>query len=151
METAESMLTSLESDVGNAQRLDSAGNWVSRRDSFDQARIDEAVNATGGANPLPTAPGTLPAHNPGTAYIDTDGDGMPDEWETRYGTSNTSLVSDVVADGDYTFIEHFLNGTNPRPDVLIRRGSGMGWGPGSVSVLRGPRMISKKLTRAPKS
>lgn len=52
----------------------------------------------------------------GTPYKDSDGDGMSDEWETRYGL-NPKDASDAVKDnsGDgYTNIEKFLNGTNPK-------------------------------------
>ena len=49
------------------------------------------------------------------APVDSDNDGMPDEWEIRYGfdsrdASNTS--EDKDGDG-YTNIEEYLNGTDP--------------------------------------
>jgi hypothetical protein len=53
--------------------------------------------------------GTL---NGGTAPADTDGDGMPDAWERRYGLNPSSAV-DASGDFDhtgYTNIEKYING-----------------------------------------
>ncbi|MSU22194.1 MAG: polysaccharide lyase [Opitutus sp.] len=52
----------------------------------------------------------------GTPYQDTDGDGLPDEWETAHGLDPRD-ASDAAADlnGDgYTNIEDFINGLDPR-------------------------------------
>jgi len=52
----------------------------------------------------------------GESYADADDDGMPDDWETRYGLSPND-ASDAAADlnGDgYTNIEDFLNGLDPK-------------------------------------
>ena len=49
------------------------------------------------------------------AAADTDGDGMPDEWETQHGL-NAGDRSDGPRDKDsdgYTNVEEFLNGTDP--------------------------------------
>ncbi|HEX6963868.1 MAG TPA: hypothetical protein VF175_18520, partial [Lacipirellula sp.] len=51
----------------------------------------------------------------GQPYADADSDGMPDEWETRYGL-NANDPQDAAADpnGDgYTNIEEFLYGLDP--------------------------------------
>ena len=55
----------------------------------------------------------------GEPYIDTDGDGMPDAWEKKYGL-NPNDPSDAVKDlnGDgYTNIEKYINGINPKKKV----------------------------------
>ncbi len=55
----------------------------------------------------------------GEPYIDTDGDGMPDAWEKKYGL-NPNDPSDAVKDlnGDgYTNIEKYINCINPKKKV----------------------------------
>jgi hypothetical protein len=63
-------------------------------------------NATGLAN---SGYGTLAG---GTAPVDTDQDGMPDAWETKYGL-NPNDPADATGDFDktgYTNIEKYING-----------------------------------------
>jgi hypothetical protein len=48
----------------------------------------------------------------GTAPVDTDKDGMPDAWETKYGL-NPNDPADATGDFDqtgYTNIEKYING-----------------------------------------
>jgi hypothetical protein len=55
----------------------------------------------------------------GTPWRDSDGDGMPDDWEKKNGL-NPNDPSDAVKDSDgdgYTNIEEFLNGTDPNKAV----------------------------------
>ena len=55
----------------------------------------------------------------GTPYKDSDSDGMPDEWEIKYGL-NPNDPSDAVLDmnGDgYTNIEKYINGMDPTQKV----------------------------------
>ena len=52
----------------------------------------------------------------GQPYPDADGDGLPDDWETRYGL-NPKEAADAVGDlnnDGYTNIEDFINGLDPR-------------------------------------
>jgi len=48
--------------------------------------------------------------NAGTPIVDTDGDGMPDDFESAYGTNPTQADNngDVNADG-YTNLENYLH------------------------------------------
>lgn len=48
---------------------------------------------------------------PGTKRIDTDNDGIPDDWETAHGL-NPNLATDamVITSNGYTNIENFING-----------------------------------------
>jgi hypothetical protein len=55
----------------------------------------------------------------GEPYKDSDADGMPDEWETKYGL-NPNDASDAAKDlnGDgYTNIEKYINGIDPTKKV----------------------------------
>lgn len=55
----------------------------------------------------------------GTPYKDSDGDGMPDAWEIKYGL-NPNDPSDAAKDmnGDgYTNIEKYINGIDPKKKV----------------------------------
>jgi hypothetical protein len=51
----------------------------------------------------------------GEPYKDSDGDGMPDDWETKFGLDSQNeadAAGDLNGDG-YTNIEDFLNGRDP--------------------------------------
>lgn len=84
--------------------------YVKRRlpaDSYKQGIITD-----------PRQVGGLPKYN-GTPYIDTDKDGMPDEWEIKYGL-NPNDPSDASMDcnGDgYTNIEKYINGIDPTTKI----------------------------------
>jgi hypothetical protein len=63
----------------------------------------------------PSQVGGYPEYR-GTPYKDSDGDGMPDDWEKAHGL-NPNDPSDASTDlnGDgYTNIEDFINGLDPR-------------------------------------
>jgi hypothetical protein len=52
----------------------------------------------------------------GTPYKDTDGDGLPDDWEIKYGLDPKNpddATTDLNGNG-YTNIEEFINGRDPR-------------------------------------
>ena len=55
----------------------------------------------------------------GTPYVDTDQDGMPDQWEIEAGlnpSDPTDANSDCNGDG-YTNIEKYINGINPSQKI----------------------------------
>jgi hypothetical protein len=101
-----------------ADVLANAGCWPQHRDQVDSLVIADVKslgksgklwtdqNATGLTN---QGYGTLAG---GTAPVDTDKDGMPDAWETKYGL-NPNDPSDATGDFDktgYTNIEKYING-----------------------------------------
>jgi hypothetical protein len=62
---------------------------------------------------------------PGVAPLDTDKDGMPDEWEKKHGLDPAKDDSAKVMAGGYTAIEAYVNelaeqivrGPTPRTDA----------------------------------
>jgi MYXO-CTERM domain-containing protein len=104
--------------------LDKAGGFP--RDTVTNRVIQEVKDRTG----------SWGAHYPadlfeglsaGTPPVDTDGDGMPDEWETAHGLDpNDPSDSSAVQGSGYTAIEEYIN---ERADQLSG-GSGGGSGSG---------------------
>lgn len=82
---------------------------------FSQERVDELIELIPkGLITDPKQVGGYPEYK-GEPYKDSDKDGMPDEWETKYGL-NPSDASDAVKDlnGDgYTNIEKYVYGLDP--------------------------------------
>jgi pectate lyase len=108
--------------------LAKAGATLPRRDAVD-ARVIEMVRtgkptAGNGIISDPEEVGGFPklSFSPGDVPADTDNDGMPDAWETKFDF-NAKNASDGAADADgdgYTNVEEFLNGTNPRERIDYR-------------------------------
>ena len=108
--------------------LAQGGATLPRRDAVDR-RVTEMVR-TGkvahgqGIITHPDQVGGYPAYgfDPAAVPADTDGDGMPDDWERRQGLDPAN-PADGSLDGDkdgYTNIEEFLNGTDPRAFIDYR-------------------------------
>jgi hypothetical protein len=73
-------------------------NCISRLNGSD-VRPDEARNDVAGFS----------------THVDTDHDGMPDDWEQQYFSSSTAGLPNDDADGDgVTNYAEFVTGTNPR-------------------------------------
>ncbi len=96
--------------VKDADKFTSSSPYVKRRlpaDSYKNGIITD-----------PRQVGGLPEYK-GKSYKDSDGDGMPDAWEIKYGL-NPNDPSDAVKDcnGDgYTNIEKYINGIDPTKKV----------------------------------
>jgi hypothetical protein len=117
------------------QVLNYVGNYWWSRDSIDQRIIGNVQNNTQPAGGIPaTAP--VPAeltavlNNPTTARgagYDSDGDGMPDVWEAKYGL-NPHLATDGTGDFDtdgYTNLQEYLDeaGAFPAPAPIVFNGA----------------------------
>ncbi len=108
--------------------LAKAGATRPRRDAVD-VRIIAAVRSgqvTTGSGIIndPKEVGGYPDYSfsPGDVPVDTDHDGMPDEWEKKYGLDPAGASdgsTDIDWDG-YTNVEEHLNGTNPREKIDYR-------------------------------
>lgn len=87
------------------------GAYHNNRDSVDTRLISDLLNRTGDMIDSPSDVGGWPVLDAGTYPTDTDGDGMPDTWETDRGL-NPNLASDGNDDRNsdgWTNIEEYLN------------------------------------------
>ena len=100
-------------DVGDCWRLNSDGSKTFRRDALDTRWVDDVKNGTG---EWVNTPRDLPPHTEGVANVDSDDDGMPDDYEGLYSFLNKkdSLDGNLDEDGDgITNVEEFLFGMSP--------------------------------------
>ncbi len=96
-----------------------AGASRPRRDPVDlrvieMVRTGKTTTKTGIVE-TPADVGGWPEYRAAAAEVDTDGDGMPDWWEKKYGLDPND-PSDAAKDKDgdgYTNLEEYLNGTDP--------------------------------------
>lgn len=105
--------------------LAKAGATLPKRDAVD-VRVIEIVRSGKGTTENgivndPKEVGGYPnyAFKPDDVPADTDGDGMPDAWETEHGL-DPKVGSDGAADSDsdgFTNVEEFLNGTNAQKAI----------------------------------
>ncbi len=108
--------------------LEKAGATLPKRDAVDtrvteMVRTGKPMTATGIIKDVAEVGGypTL-SFDPAKVPADTDGDGMPDEWETKNGLdpkNGKDGASDADGDG-YTNVEEYLNGTNPQQNINYR-------------------------------
>ena len=99
--------------------LAGAGATLPKRDPVDErilamVRAGRPESGNGIIN-TPQDVGGWPEYLSAPAPLDSDGDGMPDEWEKKYGF-NPFDPSDGSKDFDkdgYTNVEEWLNGTDP--------------------------------------
>jgi len=107
-----------------------AGCSLPNRDTLDQRIVNDVINRTGkiinvqGGFPTGTAYAVSqiawPALANGYAQLDTDHDGMPDNWERARGLnplSNTDLNGYISTSG-YSNIENYING-----DTIVAEGN----------------------------
>jgi hypothetical protein len=104
-------------NVGANARLTCDGSWVPAVDPVDARIIAEVRNGTGPSRPPRNerVAGGWPDYAEGVPCTDTDGDGLPDAWEARFFGCATCADPAAVGRGGYLVIEHYLNGTDPRP------------------------------------
>ena len=98
--------------------LATAGASLPKRDSVDTQIVAEVRAHRGSIIDSQQQIGGWPELVSSQAPQDSDGDGMPDEWERRYGL-NPLDPSDGNLDKDhdgYLNTEEFLNGTDPRKE-----------------------------------
>ena len=89
--------------------LDKAGAIVPQRDSRDIRIINDVKNRTGNIINSVSS-GDYPSLASGSAPADSDVDGIPDDFEQRYGGS---IKPHDKAPSGYTWIEEYINGCFP--------------------------------------
>jgi hypothetical protein len=95
--------------------LAGAGAIAPHRDGVDERLVRE-VRAGNGKIPVhENDVGGYPAYQAGTALLDSDHDGIPDDWEKAHGLNpnDPADAGRITADG-YTNLEHYLNSLVPQ-------------------------------------
>lgn len=80
------------------------------RDAVDTRILAGVIDGTGRIINTPSEVGGWPDLAPGTPWIDSDSDGMPDDWESANG--HDPVIADGAADRDgdgFTHLEDWLN------------------------------------------
>jgi pectate lyase len=98
------------------QVLASVGASLPVRDAADARLIEHVRTRTGKLIDSQAEVGGWPHLKSGTPKPDSDGDGMPDAWETSHGL-NPKNAADASADRDgdgYTNLEEYVNGLVPK-------------------------------------
>jgi len=116
-------VTTTDAPTAYQQVLAGAGASRPVRDAVDKRIIDEIKTGTGRIIDDETSVGGWADLKSIPAPADTDNDGMPDAWETKYGL-NPKDASDNVGDKDkdgYTNIEECINETDPTKFVDYRK------------------------------
>ncbi len=95
--------------------LPDVGASLPYRDLADCYMVDECLSL-GTAGILISTEDALPIGKPtawnmwsGTSRTDSDGDGMPDEWENAHGTNAHQNDAMTLSDNGYTNIENYIN------------------------------------------
>lgn len=89
--------------------LANAGARPWSRDAVDDRVVLSVSNDTGDVIDSQSEVGGYPALDRGTRVVDTDRDGMPDDFERIYGTNPNRADDDGDIDGDgYTNLERYL-------------------------------------------
>jgi pectate lyase len=114
IQTPNNTYVSVLDDVGANAGLDSSGLWWPNSDAVDLRVLADVEGGTGWTDlgvTSPEAAGGFPTIAGGVAPVDTDHDGIPDEWESarELNPADAADAQVVGADG-YTNLEKYLNG-----------------------------------------
>lgn len=104
-------ITSVGAAEARGMVLAQAGTTAPQRDAVDRRVVNDVKNGTGSIIDSPDEMGGYPELAGGTAPVDSDRDGMPDEWERRIGLDPDDAADgceDLDGDG-YTNIEEYLH------------------------------------------
>jgi hypothetical protein len=97
--------------------LDHAGALAPARDQIDRWIIDDVINRTGSIIDSQDEVGGWPVILGAPYPLDTDGDGIPDEWEIAHGSDPNDPYDassyKIRAPSGYTWIEEYINSLLP--------------------------------------
>jgi pectate lyase len=99
-----------------------AGASLPARDAVDQRIVEQVRKGTGKIIDSQSEVGGWPELKSAPPPLDSDHDGMPDEWESRHGLDPKD-PSDAAQSRDkngYTNLEHYLNRTDPNGKIDYR-------------------------------
>jgi pectate lyase len=107
--------------AGASQRLDCNGNWVMNRDAVDLRLINNYNTGTGGLPNTEQDVGGYPTIDPGVTCTESLSDGIPDQWKIAHGLSTTDTgLNARTAPNGFTYLENYLNATDPNTVVMGR-------------------------------
>ncbi len=104
-------ITASSATEAREQVLAEAGATAPRRDPVDRRVVDEVRKGTGAIIDSPDQVGGYPTLASGTAAVDSDRDGMADDWEQEMGLDPADASDgngDLDGDG-YTNVEEYLH------------------------------------------
>ena len=103
-------VTTQAADIALPLVLEQAGALPWARDSVDVRVVASVHQSTGGLIDSQDDVGGWGSIDPGSPVVDTDRDGMPDGWESVYGTDPSQPDNNGDQDGDgYTNLEAYLH------------------------------------------
>lgn len=105
------LVTTTSAMLAYQQVLANAGVQLHVQDSVDKRIMNEVINHTGSIILSPSEVGGWPVLAMGTPPIDSDHDGMPDEWENSKALNpmNPADANQDPNHNGYTNIEEYLN------------------------------------------
>jgi pectate lyase len=90
--------------------LQKVGAVLPKRDAADSRIVADVQNRTGKIVASQQEAGGWPAYAPSTTtVVDSDNDGMPDEWEKQHGLNPNDPADANAMTGSYTRLEDYLN------------------------------------------
>jgi hypothetical protein len=90
--------------------LDRVGAIVPIRDAVDRRIVGEVRNGKGRIIDATREVGGWPEYKTGKPPVDTDGDGIPDDWEKAHGLDPRNAADGARDSGDgYTWLEKYLD------------------------------------------
>ncbi len=85
-----------------------------RRDAVDERIFDQLKSGKGRIIDSQTQVGGYPEYKSAEPYKSSADDGIADEWKVKHGLNPKDSCANQIAEDGYTYLEHFLNGTEPK-------------------------------------